>query len=104
MQTLNTVDNEAIMCGGQDLYWESEECLHFTPTNASGEWKPFSIMEKRFGHSSWVSKAGIVLMGGFSDFDYYYYWSGDFNVNGDRSTTEIVPSGGRNFSLLENTA
>ena len=101
MHTLNTVDNEAIICGGHEGWWESAECLHFTPTNTSGEWKPFSTLEKRFGHSSWVSKAGIVLMGGYSDYDKYYYSSSFY---GDGTTTEIVPSGGRNFSLLQNTA
>eukprot|EP00092_Neocalanus_flemingeri_P014269 GFUD01015389.1.p1 GENE.GFUD01015389.1~~GFUD01015389.1.p1 ORF type:complete len:233 (-),score=66.78 GFUD01015389.1:58-693(-) len=54
------------------------------------------MLEGRYGHSSWVSSAGLVLMGG------YYYGPVD-GASGADTTTEIVPSGGGNFSLVQKT-
>ena len=83
--TLDTLGNTPVICGGDGT---DTSCLQFTPTSAGGVWTNYTTtMQRRYKHSSWVSSAGLVLMGG--------YYSG--------TTAEIVPSGGGNFSLLQNT-
>ena len=83
--TLDTLGNTPVICGGGDT---GTSCLQFTPTSAGGVWTNYAtIMESRYVHSSWVSSAGLVLMGGSLR----------------STTTEIVPSGVGNFSLVQNT-
>jgi len=88
--TLDTLGNTPVICGGGGNTGNTAtatSCLQFTPTSFGGVWTNYtSTMESRYDHTSWVSSAGLVLMGGYS--------SG--------TTTEIVPSGGGNFSLLQN--
>ena len=74
-----------ILCGGGDGA-EQTSCLQFSLT--SGVWTNYATtLQKRYGHTSWVSSAGLVLMGS--------RYSG--------TTTEIVPSGGESFSLVQDT-
>ena len=45
------------ICGGGD----STTCITFT----SGQWvTSHALTEKRYGHTSWSTDAGIILMGG----------------------------------------
>jgi len=87
--TLDTLGNTPVICGGYgdggaNLY----SCLQLTATSAGGIWTNYATTRwGRHEHSSWVSSAGLVLMGG--------EYSG--------TTTEIVPSGGANFTLVQNT-
>ena len=102
--SIDTFNNLTIICGGTRFAWdESNTCLQFS----SGVWTNYTnTMEKRFGHTSWVSSAGLVLVGGYDDFDLYYYgyyYYGDTGFHDNGPTAEIVPSGGQNFSLIENT-
>jgi len=81
--TMDTLGNTPVICGAYDTY---TACLQFTP--AGGVWTNYTTtLKRRDSHSSWVSSAGLVLMGG-------YY---------SATTTEIVPSGGGNFSLVQVT-
>ena len=83
--TMDTLANTPVICGGGDTY---TSCLQFTPTSAGGVWTNYTTtMERRYGHSSWVSSAGLVLMGGW--------------ISG--TTTEIVPSHEGNFSLVQDS-
>ena len=68
----HTMDSLYI-CGGD--YSSSTNCLHFS----SGQWyTSHTLVEKRYGHSSWQTDQGLVLMGG----------------GGSPSTSEIVPTAG----------
>ena len=82
--SLDTVNNVPILCGG-GRGAERTSCIQFNLT--SGVWTNYATtLHSRFAHTSWVSSAGLVLMGGDSG-----------------TTTEIVPSGGERFSLEQNT-
>jgi len=91
--TMDTVDNTAVLCGEQS--GRNTNCLQYTPTSPGGAWTDYGRTEggTRDYHSSWVSSAGLVLLGG--------------SINGATSirqlhqprTTEIVPGGGRSFDL-----
>jgi len=87
--TLDTLGNTTVICGGTYRpYFSATSCQQFTPTSAGGVWTNYTTTMKRsHGHSSWVSSAGLVLMGG------------EYSGN----TTEIVTSGGGNFSLVADT-
>eukprot|EP00092_Neocalanus_flemingeri_P010981 GFUD01011824.1.p1 GENE.GFUD01011824.1~~GFUD01011824.1.p1 ORF type:complete len:447 (+),score=101.01 GFUD01011824.1:59-1399(+) len=83
--TMDTLGNTPVVCGGKSP-WTVTSCLHFTPTSASGVWTNYATtLESRETHSSWVSSAGLVLLGGWHSV-----------------STEMVPSGGGNFSLEGN--
>ena len=84
--TMDTLANIPIICGGVDSYATQTSCIQLTPTSASGNWTNYATTRNiRYAHTSWVSGAGLVLMG-YSTI-----------------TTEIVPSGGGNFSLTQYT-
>ena len=87
--TLDTLGNTPVLCGG--FMDSATSCLQLTPTSPDGVWTNYATtMESRSDHISWVSSAGLVLMGGYS---------------GTGTTTEIVssvPSGG-SISLIQNT-
>ena len=56
--------NDLVLCGGDDLGThagtDSRSCLTFS----SGTWKKsHTLAHKRFGHSSWKGKQGIILLG-----------------------------------------
>ena len=52
--------NDLVLCGGDDLENESHSCLTFS----SGTWeKTHTLAQKRYGHSSWKGKQGIILLG-----------------------------------------
>ena len=98
--TMDTVGHTAVVCGGcydinnytTTVTAPLTSCLQFDPTSASSGWTNYaSIMMDggRMGHTSWVSSAGLVLMGGYCSDKH----------DGDSTSTEIVPSGGGNFSL-----
>ena len=83
--SLDGLNNKPILCGG---YGEDANagiltsCLQFTPTSASGVWTNYATtILARGNHATWVSGAGLVLMGG-------------------DDTTEIVGTGLGNFSLV----
>ena len=47
-----------ITCGG---YWSKRSCLSFS----DGQWRTsHQLQNDRVEHSSWLSKQGVVLMGG----------------------------------------
>ena len=83
--TLDTIDSKAVLCGGYitpiptDHY--NTTCILFN----DGKWSDYAkLMFRRQNHNSWVSGAGLVIMGGEKGTD---------SVLGGNST-EIVPSGG----------
>jgi len=80
--TLDSIDNAGtvIACGGSTT---KTSCIQFSPTSTGGNWAPHSTtMEDRWLHTSWVSPAGLLLIGG----------------GGSPSTSEFV-SGGMNITL-----
>ena len=90
--TINTLGNTPVICGGSCAsrgMWApceySTSCLHFT----GGTWTNYTtLLERRGSHVSWVSSAGLVLMGGIK-------------VNGRGiDTTEMVPDGVESFGLV----
>lgn len=88
--TLDNVANTTVLCGGGPyMSGNRYSCLHFTPTSEV-VWKHYALsVKRRHGHTSWVSSAGLVLVGGW---------------NSPRDTDIVnVPSGGGNFSLLQDT-
>ena len=89
--TLDIVDRKPVVCGGGDGDSAfSISCLVFD----GGKWSDYAnpLKLRRAYHSSWVSTAGLVLMGGWG---------------GQSTTTEIVPSGGgqsvQGFSLIHDS-
>jgi len=73
--TLDTVGNTPVLCGGDytrgGTYFDgkfsvNEICLQLTPPTASGNWSVSAVTRGYTTHSSWSSKAGLILMGGFS--------------------------------------
>merc|ERR1719186_135094 len=89
---MDTLGNTTVICGG---YSKDTSCIQFTPTSAGGVWTNYATtIKKSQSHSSWVSSAGLVLMGG-------EHSSNRWDIlEHSRNTTEIVPSGGGNFSLV----
>ena len=48
------------LCGGD---YSSTTCITFS----SGQWvTSHALTEERYGHTSWSTDAGIILMGGYS--------------------------------------
>jgi hypothetical protein len=102
--TLNTLDNSGVLCGGGNGGDAMPSCLQFSITTGviiitiyivctqpvSGTWTSYgaALQEERYGHTSWVSPAGLVIMGGI--------------ISGSGTTTEIV-NGGMNFTLVQRT-
>ena len=88
--SMDTLGSTQVICGGGSFdAGTPSTCLQLTPTS-DGVWTNYTtLMGNRYGHSSWVSSAGLVLMGADSS---------------DDISTEIVivPSGGGNFSLVQN--
>jgi len=81
--TMDTLGNTPVICGGENI--DQTSCLQFTP--ALGVWTNYATTTEEFkGHTSWVSSGGLVLMGA---------------RNG--VSTEIVPTGAGNFSLVKDT-
>jgi len=61
-----------LVCGGGDFDYSFSTCVTFD----SGEWATsHTLVEWRFGHSSWQTDQGVILMGGWDS----------------RDTSEIVP-------------
>ena len=55
-----------ITCGGGKTYDTRTSCVTFS----SGQWKPSHVLQyERHGHSSWMSKHGIVILGGAGPFE-----------------------------------
>jgi len=80
--SLNTVANIPVLCGGSSDVDTQKSCDYFAPNSASGKWTNYATMiEARFAGSGWPSEAGLVIMG-------------------STNTTEIVPNGGVNFTLV----
>ena len=81
-------DSIAVVCGTEYygvINYNSKKCEMLDLTTGSGSWRRASSTSSfRTGQSSWVSSAGLVLMGG---------------SDGGMSTTEIWPDGGANFTL-----
>jgi hypothetical protein len=70
----HTMDSLYI-CGGYYYSSAATNCLHFS----SGQWyTSHTLVESRYGQSSWQTDQGLVLMGG----------------DGSPSTSEIVPTAG----------
>jgi len=93
--TMDTVNNTAVLCGeGKGKY---TNCLQYTPTSPEGAWTGYGRTEGGTlqHHSSWVSRAGLVLLGG----SIFNYVRGATALSGRTKTTEIVPGGGRSFDL-----
>ena len=96
--TMNTLGNTPVICNGG----YNQNCLQFTPTSAAGVWTDYAnTTQYRYHHSSWVSSAGLVLMGGARSYS---------TQKGCCShTTEIVqygtiwPTWGLNFTLVQET-
>jgi len=78
--TLDTVGNTPVLCG-TEYYLDGKQfrfdgkisvdklCLKLTPPTASGTWSVSAITKGFYAHSSWNSKAGLILMGGSSYLD-----------------------------------
>jgi len=93
--TLDTVENTAVLCGeGTGRY---TNCLQYTPSTPEGAWSAYGRTEggSLQHHSSWVSSAGLVLLGGRK----YKYIRGGISGSSHNKDTEIVPGGGRSFDL-----
>jgi len=76
--SLDTVGNTPVLCGGSyylngnqfyfnDRFTIKQICLQLTPPSASGTWSVFAVTRGFSSHSSWNSKAGLILMGGNSE-------------------------------------
>jgi len=87
--SLDTVGNTPVLCGGGyytgGTYFDGQFsvddiCLQLTPPTASGVWSVSAVTRGFSTHSSWNSKAGLILMGGYS-----------------KLSTEIVTDIGPNF-------
>merc|ERR1712142_387816 len=76
-------DGTLIVCGGRELD-ERKTCVKYEGTAPYGKWTNFSTLVNRYGHSSYVSKGEILLLGGTPGV----------------STTEIV-GGGEQYSLQQ---
>ena len=85
---MDTIGNIPVICGG---YGDAARisCLHFTPASASGIWSNYASIKERVYHTSWVSSAGLVLMGGLG--------------RGMYAEIVNVPSGDGDFSLVQDT-
>jgi len=78
---------DVVLCGGLSYTAAPKSCIKFDMSSPSGEWTKYAATtDRRWWHSSWVSSAGLVLMGG----------------HGAPATSEIV-NGGRSFGLIHNT-
>ena len=56
--TMDWVNNKVVICGGLEEYTENS-CIQFS----EGSWWKYATMVKgRSGHTSWVSKSGLVLL------------------------------------------
>jgi len=75
--SLDTVGNTPVLCGGsyyldgKQFYYDGKIsldhiCLQLTPPTASGTWSVSAVTKGFYYHSSWNSKAGLILMGGSS--------------------------------------
>jgi len=93
--TMDTVDNTAVLCGeGSGRY---TNCLQYSPTSTEGAWTEYGRTEGGAlqYHSSWVSSAGLVLLGGSKN----RFIRGATLLSSQDKTTEIVTGGGRSFDL-----
>jgi len=82
--TLDLVGDLPTLCGSIDYGRPHKSCVQLTPPSRLGKWAPYATLEVyRRTHSSWVSSSGLVLIGG----------------NSGGTTTELVPAGGKNFTL-----
>jgi hypothetical protein len=68
--TMNTFGNTMLLCGGGQTTRSRSSCLEFTPTSPNSiVWPHYAnLTEARYEHTSWVSSAGIVLIGGYGPF------------------------------------
>ena len=64
--TMNTFQKKTLMCGGG----LGKRCYEFSPASLnsiSTVWLKYAdLTESRYEHTSWVSSAGVVLIGGYS--------------------------------------
>jgi len=108
--TMDTVDNTAVVCGTgcsgkpsptphHPSHCPPPNCIQYTPSTAGGAWTNYGRTEGGTlqHHSSWVSKEGLVLMGG----DKCTYIPGRNWCPSHESKSEIVPAGGRSFRLKQ---
>jgi len=61
--TMDTVGDKTLICGGGG---SSKECFQFTPVGSATAWRKYSDLNiTRYEHTSWASKQGPVLIGGY---------------------------------------
>ena len=83
--TMDTVNGVPVLCGG--ILKENDKCWWLN--SSSGVWEIYATgLKDRERHTSWVSPVGLILIGG---------------THQGVTTTELVPSGGPQFSLQHNT-
>jgi hypothetical protein len=66
--SLDVFNQVPVMCGGNKEEGHDENiersCLQFTPDSDCGTWKNFTtLQEPLWGHTSWISKDGLVFFG-----------------------------------------
>ena len=66
--TMNTFQKQTLICGGSPTRF----CYEFSPASLdslSTVWPKYAnLTEGRYEHTSWVSSAGVVLIGGYAPF------------------------------------
>jgi len=71
--SLDVFNQVPVMCGGDQEDGKFDEniersCLQFTPYSDCGTWKNFTtLQEPLWGHTSWISKDGLVFFGHMGD-------------------------------------
>jgi len=95
--TMNTIDNTAVLCGTRGH--PPTNCIQYTPTSPEGAWTAYGRTDGGAleHHSSWVSRAGLVLMGG----ETCTFVRGGILCSDHNEKSEIVPAGGRSFDMKE---
>ena len=81
----HTQDGE-VACGGGGLWYTLSSCVSLT---ASGWIESHHLTWERWGHVSWSSPAGLILMGGDQEIGDWSDWTGTELLTNDSSSTEF---------------
>jgi len=93
--TMDTINNTATLCGQGS--GKGTNCIQYTPNSEDGTWTGYGRTEGGTSeyHSSWLSSAGLLLIGGSTN----RYIRGGISHSGQDKNIELVPAGGRMFEL-----
>ena len=86
--TMNSFENEVLLCGGGDA---QNYCLEFSPSSPEVWTRYANLTEARYEHTSWVSSAGLVLIGGYAPYSAKAETTAEL-VNGDILPFTLPPT------------